>query len=26
LIIPWFGGERTPDVPSAAPMYYGKIT
>lgn len=23
LIIPWFGGERTPDVPSAAPMYFG---
>ena len=23
LLIPWFGGERTPDVPLAAPVYFG---
>ena len=23
LIIPWFGGERTPDLPLAAPFYFG---
>jgi len=23
LLVPWFGGERTPDVPLAAPIYFG---
>jgi xylulokinase len=23
LLIPWFGGERTPDLPMAAPVYFG---
>ncbi len=23
LLIPWYGGERTPDVPTAAPIYLG---
>ncbi|MCD6117260.1 hypothetical protein J7K93_09610 [bacterium] len=23
LIIPWYGGERTPDLPQAAPLYFG---
>ena len=23
VILPWFEGERTPDLPSAAPMYFG---
>ena len=23
LVIPWFAGERTPDVPDAAPVYFG---
>ena len=29
LLIPWFDGERTPDIPLAAPLYFGfrkKIT
>ena len=23
LVLPWFGGERTPDLPHAAPVYFG---
>jgi xylulokinase len=23
LLIPWYGGERTPDLPHAAPVYFG---
>ncbi|MGD8726294.1 MAG: FGGY family carbohydrate kinase [Gemmatimonadales bacterium] len=23
LLIPWYGGERTPDLPDAAPLYFG---
>ncbi len=23
VLIPWFGGERTPDIPLAAPIYFG---
>ena len=23
VLIPWYGGERTPDVPNAAPIYFG---
>lgn len=23
LLIPWFGGERTPDLPNARPVYFG---
>jgi sugar (pentulose or hexulose) kinase len=23
LLIPWYGGERTPDLPQAAPLYFG---
>lgn len=23
LVIPWFGGERTPDIPKARPLYFG---
>ena len=23
MLVPWFGGERTPDLPWAAPAYFG---
>jgi len=23
LLVPWYGGERTPDLPHAAPLYFG---
>jgi xylulokinase len=23
VLVPWYGGERTPDVPNAAPLYFG---
>jgi xylulokinase len=23
LLVPWYGGERTPDVPNGAPIYFG---
>ena len=23
IIIPWYGGERTPDIPDACPLYFG---
>jgi len=23
LLLPWYGGERTPDLPNAAPVYFG---